>query len=89
MDFVHGMGNGKNRHGQHARPASMLPMEKAAGLRPAPAGAHLLFLLGRNGHDGSANASPDCFYLVAMGTTARLMPRLIVFTWSQWARRLG
>ena len=24
-----------------------------------PAGAHLLFLLGRNGHDGSADASPD------------------------------
>ena len=49
--------------------------------------------VGRNGHDGSANASPDPFswaprmfdttepgqlrfYLVAMGTTARLTPRL-------------
>ena len=57
MDFVHGRGNGKNRLG----PASLgsQPGKKQQGAALQPAGAHFLFLLGRNGHDGSANASPD------------------------------
>ena len=46
MDFVHGIGNGKNRHGQQARSASMLPMpgKSSRGSALQPAGAHLLFL---------------------------------------------
>ena len=47
------------RTGQHDRFAVVLPGKKQQGSAPHPAGAHLLFSLGRNGHDGSASASPD------------------------------
>ena len=51
MDFVHEMGNGKNQHGQQ-------------GFAPHQAGADLLFLLGRNGHDGADEALPDLLFLL-------------------------
>ena len=46
------------RTGQHDRFAVVLPGKKQQGSAPHPAGGRLLFLLGRNGHDGSADASP-------------------------------
>ena len=33
--------------------------KEEVGLRPTTRWGHLLFLLGRNGHDGSSSASPD------------------------------
>ena len=59
------------RTGQHDRFAVVLPGKKQQGSAPHPAGAHLLFLLGRNGHDGSADASPDPLCFSFLG-------------WSQW-----
>ena len=51
--------NGKNRLGSRPLRSRDPSREKAAGRRPATRWGTPLFLLGRNGHDGSANASPD------------------------------
>ena len=98
----------------HARFAERDPVPGKSSRAPRPphqAGAEMS--VGRNGHDGSVDTSPDPLLhaprtklgprcrLVAMGTTARLTPRLTHCStppapswgrdvgWSQWARRLG
>ena len=53
---------GLGRTGMGSRPLrdrSAHSGKKQQGSALQPAGAHLLLLLGRNGHDGSAGASPD------------------------------
>ena len=43
----------------HARFAIVMPWKKQQGSALQPAGERLLFLLGRNGHDGAGVTSPD------------------------------
>ena len=67
MDFVHGKGNGKNRNGQYARFAIVLPVPGKSSRAPP-----------RTKLGGAF-----CFYLVAMGTTVRLTPHLTHCSWPQ------
>ena len=59
-DFVHGMGNGRTGIGSRPlRSRDPIPGKRSRAPPYNPLGGRLLFLLGRNGHDGSADASPD------------------------------
>ena len=60
MDFVHGRGKWEEPAWDHARFARVIPVGKKQQVSALqPAGADLLFLLGRNGLDGASVASPD------------------------------